>query len=88
MFVPTPMPAFMTVLDQRTLSLSSVPFLSTVTRWLLRIHWLELALHYAFLHPTAAACVCFARLHYVSGRFSLSLWQLQLWCESPPYSVG
>jgi hypothetical protein len=47
-------------------------FFSSVTRWLLRNHWLELALHYAFLHPTAAACVCFARLPYVSGRFSLS----------------
>lgn len=65
------MPASMTVLDQRTLSLSSVPFLSSVIRWLLRNHWPELALHYAFLHLTAAACVCFARLPYVSGRFSL-----------------
>jgi len=68
MFVP-PMSASMTVLDQRTLSLTSVPFLSSATRWLLRNHWLELALHYAFLHLTAAACVSFARLPYVSARF-------------------
>lgn len=83
------MPASMTVLDQRTLSLSSIPFLSYMTRWLLRIHWLELALHYAFLHRTAAACVCFARLYYVSGHlhFSLSYTSCGV-SEFAPYSVG